>query len=62
MSKREVTAAEWLTQIKLQPEEVARLLAYETRYGNLVTDEHGYVWHGGIGPGYGTSFQLKEPQ
>lgn len=56
---RVLTPDEWLEQIRLQPEECARLLAYENRSYKLLVDENGYVWHGGIGAGFGTLFKLK---
>jgi hypothetical protein len=59
MTKRTLTAADWLAQMEAQPESVAELLAYETRVGHLVLDRTtGCVWNGGIGQGFGTSFKL----
>lgn len=53
MRRGEVSAAQWMEQIRLQPENVARLLEFETRWGELRADEYGQVWHG-----RGTSFKL----
>ncbi len=50
---REPDQAEWLRNIQQQPENVARLLVFESRFGGLRVDEHDYVWSGG-----GTSFKL----
>lgn len=55
---RILTDDEWLEQIRIQPEAVARLLNYENRAYHLQVDANGYVWNGGQGAGYGTSFRI----
>lgn len=60
MTYREVepSVEDWRRQIEMQPEKVAELLFYESRFGGLHVDHRGNVWNGGIGPGFGTSFRM----